>query len=200
MLKSILVRLFLLFSYPLRKRVKRLAHHIDSNGGAIVSNNCLAGIVYRSSGLPNRTPTVGLYFIGPAFKEFLTAISSGNLKDSQYGSMDEADIFFDEKYNCPVMAKNGVPKIVFLHYQTPAHAAAKWNERIDRLYGRKIFALASIRDGVRESDFAQKFDGVESILVIGSDKSLAPPADLCFVMPWTALKIRNELERCASPQ
>ena len=157
----------------IRRRLGRLVARLDTAGYVLVANNCVAGILYETAGLPKRTPTVGMFFRGDAYAAFLDGLADRNL--SAWTPIRADELVTDERTGSPVLMRGGKPAVVFLHYHDPAVAAEKWNDRFSRLEGREPIVIASLRDGIEEAMLARAKAHFRHLFVIGP--APAPPAD-----------------------
>lgn len=186
--KRLTVPYRILTSVRLRRATKR--------GWAVVSNNCVAGSLYREAGIPYETPTAGLYFIGDAFIEFIECLHRGGFESSRFANIDVRDVTYCEVRGCPVWRIDGVELIAFLHYPNAASAVSSWARRCQRLVGKNLVVLCSIRDGLTEHHVERISIFGYRCAKFGSDLEAAPPADelLLHLRPRYAIM---RLLRCA---
>lgn len=186
-------RFYRLSSYFVRMLICRRVRLLNRNGISLVSNNCLAGILYRDTGIRYQTPTVGLYFIGSAYREFIQDIYRDEFLGRDAWNLDLENTTFSNDLSCPVYCLNGVPKIVFLHYRTPGEAVEAWNSRLARLKGRQIKIILSVRDGVADEDAILLSSKFGPLIKLGTNLQNAPGADVCFNHPVYAFAILRSL-------
>ncbi|MGJ7457448.1 DUF1919 domain-containing protein [Halomonas sp. RA08-2] len=182
-IKAILIRLLVVLSWPLKLLIRRNLHAMTRHGRVLISNNCLAGIIYRDAGLSYRTPTVGLYFLDSAYTEFCQLLVEKKIEKSIYNKINDSMVVFDSKLCCPVLIHQGITKIVFLHYSSTEEAIELWNRRVVRAISRDPTIIVSIRDGLTDKDARKLKALTKYVIQIGNDKKNAPPADISFIHP-----------------
>lgn len=104
----------------------------------VISNNCLAGDMYRFLGLPYLTPTVGLFIMAPDFIKLLGDLYGyfkRELKfieenESKYRNYLSNTVEQFGKYPIGLL---GDIEIHFLHYKSRQEARTKWNRRVERI-------------------------------------------------------------------
>lgn len=168
-------------------------HRISQNNISVISNNCLAGLLYKYTNIKYETPTVGLYFIGDAYKEFVGILISGSIRESHYSNIKPDCLIFDLNFNALVYFFNEKPMIVFLHYTNATNAINSWNDRLDRIKGKQYIFLFSVRDGVSVDDYLSIKELDNRKILIGSNSKEAIPADLLLANPWHCTRLARIL-------
>ena len=133
-------------TFPLRRKLKIQLRQINERQISLVSNNCVAGILYDIAGLQKRSPTAGIYFAGPAYARFLNDLGGGHLE--RWAKIEPTRLVFKEEQSCWTLPVDGGGELVFLHYASREDAIAKWERRIVRMRGRTLFVISSIQNGI----------------------------------------------------
>ncbi|MBN2652228.1 MAG: DUF1919 domain-containing protein [Spirochaetales bacterium] len=107
----------------------------------LISDNCVAGMIYHDLGLEFKTPTINLFFMKKDFIKFLKNLDF-------YLSQELSDFSFD-RY--PVGLLYDI-KIHFLHYKSFQEAKEKWEARKSRMNLDNLFIFASQRDSCSDED------------------------------------------------
>lgn len=157
---------------PLRKRLRAQMREIDDRGFAVVSNNCIAGILYDLADLPKVSPTAGIYFRDGAFVQFLNDLSNDN---PDRWRLVANDLVFEAAQSCWAYQAGTAGRLVFLHYPTAEAAASKWTRRLDRLRTRRPIILGSTTDGIELASLRSAQEAFPFALTVAGDP--APPAD-----------------------
>lgn len=126
-------------------RQKRL--RLNHSELTIISNNCVAGVIYHDLGLRFDSPTINLFFGAEDFVRF-----AENLKD--YLSLELREIKTDRPYPVGML---GDVTVYFMHYKSFAAAKAKWEERSARVNYDNLFFIMSEKEGCTAS-VAERFD------------------------------------------
>jgi uncharacterized protein (DUF1919 family) len=125
-------------AYSARKRLK-------NKDFSIISNNCLAGNIYRRFRLPYQSPTVGLFFFSPDYLNFLERFDYyleqplSFTKVSKYAWVNESQ----KTKPYPIGLLGNDLEIHFLHYKTEQEATEKWIRRIQRINFDNLFFIYS---------------------------------------------------------
>lgn len=197
MLKTLKQRIFikicLVISIFPKMFIAKKMHRISQQNISVISNNCLAGLLYKNSNMKYQTPTVGLYFVGDAYKEFVEILISRSLAESHYSKIKPEYLIFDLHFNSFVYYCNKKPKIVFLHYTDAVIAVDSWIDRLNRIKGRRYIFLFSVRDGVSEDDYLSINELHNKKMLIGSNCEEALSADLLLANPWHCTRLARAL-------
>lgn len=111
---------------------------------SIISNDCWGGQLYKTAGLPYRTPFVGLYLMAPCFLSLATNFwyyLSSRLEfvgRSSYFEVNERRELSEIPH--PIGILRGEVEIQFLHYATEEEAEQKWYRRC-RLFNQQLLAF-----------------------------------------------------------
>ena len=155
-----------------RKLVTQL-RELDRRNVSIMSNNCVAGILYEWAGLAKQTPTAGVYFVGPAYAQFLQDLSQQQL--DRWMDVGPSSLVYKEAQRCWTLPAATGGELVFLHYPDPSIALEKWTRRLGRLHGRRLLIVSSIRDSIDAISLKKVLDVFETTFTVDGDP--APPAD-----------------------
>lgn len=204
--RRLFFRILHIISSPIRAMLSYEVRRITRCGYAIVSNNCIAGILYEIGGLEKKSPTVGLAFYGRAFAIFLSEVIKGGPAEGNliYKRLSGKDLVIENGVCRYLLDTDQQDEIKFLHYRTIAMAIDKWNRRLDRLKNHDLLYVVSLRDGVQISE-CQKLLAPEQCLYIkgSSAMSEAPPADIVMMSPMHLIKIylflRTHKDKIKSP-
>ena len=112
-----------------------LRRRLANRNVTILTDTCIAGVIYHELGLQFLSPTINLFFEDTDFYKFIR-----NLKE--YLSMELR--FVKGVANYPT-AYLGDILIHFNHYHTEEEAAAKWYERCKRINWDNIYVICSDR-------------------------------------------------------
>ena len=122
-------------------------HRLKNDSPTIISNNCVAGVIYHDLGLRFNSPTINLYFKAEDFLRF-----ADNLE--RYLSLEVEKV--DSPLPYPV-GRIGDVMLFFMHYKSFDEAKAKWEERSKRVDFHNLFFIMTEREGCTQS-IAKKFD------------------------------------------
>lgn len=103
---------------------------------SLITNNCIAGIIYHDLGLPFLTPTVNLFFEDEDFFRFV-----GNLEHYLSCGIEETR---QAGITYPLgLLRRGEESVTvhFMHYDSFEQAAAKWKERAARVKLEKLYII-----------------------------------------------------------
>ena len=126
-----------------RKRLKNTAP-------TIISNNCVAGVIYHDLGLKFTSPTINLFFKAEDYLRFVE-----NLE--YYLSLEVKEVPSSLPY--PV-GRIGDVKLYFMHYKSFEEAKAKWEERSKRVDYNNLFFIMTEREGC-SFPLIQRFDSLK---------------------------------------
>ncbi len=151
-----MIKIKYIFIY-IHDRIKKaqLRKHLRNKDFTIISNNCWGGFIYQKYGLPYRTPTVGLYFLGDDFVKFCRRLD-------YYLDQPIHFIPWAESRNAESM-KQGRPypvgmlydiEIYFMHYHSEAEVLEKWERRKARINKHKLVFKLSQREFCSREDIA----------------------------------------------
>lgn len=120
---------------------------------SIISNNCLAGTVYKQVGSPFTSPTIGLFFWSKDYIKFLENLEYYLSLPLKFGE--------NTKMNYP-LGTLGDLDVHFLHYKTQQEAAEKWGRRKQRINFNNLFVTycdeGTKEDSVHfEEDYFNRF-------------------------------------------
>lgn len=153
----------------------------------IISNNCWAGLVYQSYGIPYKTPTVGLYFMAEDYIKFVSALRE--YLETRLEFIAPRDSKYNELLKLDNMARQhpigllGDVEIMFLHYASEAEAEEKWKRRTRKINwdrtlvkfndqnlcsGENIARFDSLDIGPRVCLTAKEYAGLASAVYIPS--------------------------------
>lgn len=116
------------------KKYKRL----KNKNFSIISSNCCGMFMYYDMGLPYLSPTINLSI---EMNDFVKMVE--NLRWYMEQELIELK---DETSEYPVGMLGDIT-IYFVHYQTFAEGAEKWEERKKRINWNNLFVVGSERDG-----------------------------------------------------
>ncbi|WP_421197291.1 DUF1919 domain-containing protein [Aeromonas enteropelogenes] len=107
----------------------------------IISDNCLAGSIYKDLGLKFNTPTIGMFFCGNDFVRFASDLD-------YYLSCDfiEAKVSRWVGETAYPLALIGDVELHLLHYNSFEDARTKWFTRVKRINRSNIFFTMTDRD------------------------------------------------------
>ena len=125
-----------------RRRLKNLSP-------TIISNNCVAGVIYHDLGLKFTSPTINLFFEAEDFLKF-----AENLE--YYLSLEVKEEASALPYPVGII---GDVKLYFMHYKSFAEAKAKWEERTGRVDADNLYFIMTEKEGC-SSSIAQRFDSL----------------------------------------
>ena len=117
---------------------------------SLITNNCIAGIIYHDLGLPFRSPTINLFFENEDFFRF-----AGHLEHYLSCEMEE---LHRPGISYPLgLLRRGAETVTvhFMHYDSYGQAAAKWRERAARVNPDNLYLIFEY-PAVDESPEAQQ--------------------------------------------
>lgn len=130
-----LLKAFLLqLEYFLRRKINKKFNKSDkaklsTTNFVIIANNCFAGQVYRSYGLPYKTPFIGMFLYGPCYLKLLQDFKNYLVYDLVF--IQESQ-YKDREKTYPI-AKLGDVELHFSHYTSEEEASEKWYRRRNRI-------------------------------------------------------------------
>ena len=116
----------------LRQKRSRLKNKAPT----IISNNCVAGVMYHDLGLRFYSPTINLFFKADDFIRF-----AENLE--HYLSLEVKEISSDLPYPVGMI---GDVTLYFMHYKTFDDAKEKWEERTKRVNYDNLFFVMTEKE------------------------------------------------------
>jgi uncharacterized protein (DUF1919 family) len=119
---------------------------------AVISSNCLGGILYKDLGLPYQTPFVNMYMFPECFLKMMGDFQTY----MQHELLFTGESKYPVKVDYPLGVLNDV-EIHFIHFKTTEDVIRKWNERKDRINYDKIIPMMCERDGATR-EAIEKFD------------------------------------------
>ena len=122
-------------------------HRLKNKAPSIISNNCVAGVIYHDLGLRFDSPTINLFFEAEDFVSF-----AENLE--YYLSLELKEIPSDRPYPVGML---GDISLYFMHYVSFEDAKAKWEERAKRIHFDNLFFIMTEKEGCTPS-VAERFD------------------------------------------
>jgi len=137
--------------------IKKLRTRLDNRNFTLISNNCLAGIIYSDLGLQFTSPTINLYFESQDYLYFVK-----NLKAYINGSM--TDVSDPAIASFPIgrlkPSEHFLPeiRIFFMHYKSYKEAYDSWYRRCQRIHYDNIFYLWEVNKANTDFFLIQEFD------------------------------------------
>ncbi len=116
-------------------RMKRA--RLKNPSPTIISNNCVAGVIYHDLGLKFNSPTINLYFKADDYIKFAENLA-------YYLSLEVKEVPSDLPY--PVGSIGDV-KLFFMHYKSFEEAKAKWEERSGRVDYKNLYFIMTEKEG-----------------------------------------------------
>lgn len=117
----------------------------------IISDNCLAGMLYHDYGMRFNSPTINTFIHAYDYNRFLEYII--NKQDiSNVTQMPSSP------GECPKGLINGDVRIDFTHYRTFEEGAAKWKERAARINYDNLFVIMTEKSC--RKDLVDKFNSL----------------------------------------
>jgi uncharacterized protein (DUF1919 family) len=136
----------------------------------ILSNTCIAGIVYHDLGRQFISPTINLSIPVDQFIKFCASIS-------RYRSAEMKDITQEAGRGYPVGLLEDV-EVNFVHYKTFAEAKHIFFERFSRINLKKIaiIAVAPPKDAEKIVEEFEKLPYKNKVILVGEDMPQYPDA------------------------
>lgn len=138
-------------------RLKALHHQkidfISQKKFTIISANCWGGRVYEDLNLPYATPTVGLFFHGPCFVEFIKDLRNNINQELTFVEVSKyvkANKNRSNNNEYPIGKLGSSIEIHFLHYSNSNEASEKWNTRKKRINWDNLYYVCTDRDEMTE--------------------------------------------------
>lgn len=179
---------------------RHLLEQLKNLHPSLLANNCNATFLMHDMGLRYLTPTVNL-FIPP--RDFIRLMSDL----PRYMAQDNFVFVEKEGITYPIGILGGDVEVHFVHYTSPEQAAAKWNERKQRINYDNLFLMLTERDGCTYEDllafdrlpYANKvvfthkpYPEIKSAVCIQGCLDLANPQEVGYLYEW---KNRFSLKR-----
>jgi uncharacterized protein (DUF1919 family) len=166
----------------------------------IISNNCWGGRIYEDMGLPYKSPTIGLFFFAPCYINFVKDIRSAislKLEFVDISRYEKAQSLRSKQWY-PVGKLGDDIEIHFLHYESEAAAADKWNRRKERINLDNLFISFSDSEGYDLNELqqfdsipypkvffsAQKIKGISSLIWLKKFRNQKHIGDI-YTFPWS---------------
>ncbi|GAA4306357.1 DUF1919 domain-containing protein [Aestuariibaculum suncheonense] len=126
--------IFLHLEFFIRRKINKHFKNKDvallkNTDFVIIANNCFAGQVYKSFGLPYNTPFVGMFLYGPCYLKLLQDFKRYMNEELVFV---EESVYKDREKTYPV-AKLGDIELHFSHYNSEKEASEKWHRRRNRM-------------------------------------------------------------------
>ena len=137
------------FVHLMRNYINR--YRLKNKDVSIISNNCIAGVIYHDLKLQFRSPTINLFFRNA--EDFLKYVS--NLK--YYNSLELIES--EGKCSYPVGKLEDV-EIHFLHYHTFSEAKNCWEKRKKRINYENLVVIMTDQDGGGTSSAIEQFGNI----------------------------------------
>lgn len=127
--------------------LRRIRNRLKNRAPTIISNNCVAGVIYHDLGLRFNSPTINLYFKADDFLRFAEDLE-------RYLSLEVEKV--DSSLPYPV-GRIGDVQLFFMHYKSFDEAKAKWEERSQRVDFNNLFFIMTEKEGCTLS-IAEEYD------------------------------------------
>ncbi len=119
-----------------KKHIARLQKYNYNKTPTIISNNCIAGIIYHDLGLPFLSPTINLMFGHDDYMEFI------NNLEHYINCIPEEAILADVAYPVGTLTRNNKTIYIhFVHYSSFEEAKYKWVERSKRVDFNNLYVI-----------------------------------------------------------
>lgn len=151
-------------SDSVRRALERKAQkNLKNNNFTLISNNCMAGMIYHDLSLQFTSPAINLW-IGESPADYIKF-----LKNLDYYLNSELNFIHDGINKYP-RAYLGDVKIGFVHYKTEEQARESWNKRKKRIIRDRIWVIACYANGVSKEDYDEiKSLGFKNAVVIADE-------------------------------
>ena len=119
---------------------------VKNESFSILSNNCLAGVIYKELGLKSLTPTINMNCFGMDYIEFLS--------NYEYYCSQEIRAYTTKEYiENPNLYHNFVPRGIindkitfyFTHYKNEDEGIAVWKKGTEQMNCQNVVALAALQ-------------------------------------------------------
>lgn len=185
---------------PVLKKIKRTVEkHIlpkarfgqKYNDISIISNNCIAGYVYKDLYIPYNSPTIGLQFTQAGFVDFCKNFSYyTQLPITEHPNPSESENEFralgGKKIDFPI-GKLGDLTLFLQHYGTIEEAATAWDRRRQRINNSKLFFIFMAYDNTEKS-IVKNFESlsIKNSLTLSINRNFSTTSVnlLCDKAPW----------------
>lgn len=145
----------------------------------LISNNCLAGIIYQTFELEFKSPTIGLYFETlKDFYAFVTHLNSylnnGNIIELK---KKETNPKFSPDSPIGLLSANNCPSIIlhFVHYKNFDEALQKWNRRCKRVNANNVYLVIEARKSECSIEDVLKFLKLNKRMIIYTNYKINDP-------------------------
>ena len=177
----------LLKKYLAHRRKKKFKGASGQKDVTILSNCCLAGLMYNDMKMKFLSPTINLYFGHHSFIDYVNHLEQyiriGELVDS--GRIEDCN-------GAPIglLKAPGLPdiEIHFLHYGSFQVAKSKWIERTKRINLSKVFLVLEARDN-HEHALIDEYVNLPYPKIIFSD--VKPDSERQIILP-SCYAMRNK--------
>lgn len=146
-----------LWKYNEKKWLAHLAEINNNHDFTLISNNCMAGIIYHNLGEMFRSPTINLYIEGKEYLEYCKNFEIYS-KCELYEDT-EAKKAFPVGVLIPRGYKDCIPiHVYFQHYHSFEEAKEKWELRCKRINYDNLFFAWEFYDTKYDIALIQEFD------------------------------------------
>ena len=146
----------------LQYRIKKHKHNVrkqyNGNDITIISNNCLAGVIYNILGLQFSSPTINLWMKMAEYLEFVSDLKYYMQCEMIENTQESDNYKFPVGTLVPFDNTHKSVNIYFNHYQSYEIAKQKWEERKQRIIWDKLYVIYDFNDKDCDTDLLYEFD------------------------------------------
>lgn len=141
----------------------RLRGELEVDDFTIISNNCWAGMVYESYGLPKLTPTISMFIMPEDYLRFVADLPGYLSAPLEFidpsASKWAGDLAGNESWGSYLIGRVEDVELHMLHYHDETVARRKWESRVGRVNFERILYKFNDQNGATEDDLA-RFDAL----------------------------------------
>lgn len=166
-------------------RYKRYRRRLNNPNVTIVSQNCLAGVIYKQLGIEFKSPTINGFFEDENFIKLAYDFS----KYMEYDAEPLIDRYVDPIDSSIVYPKIKIHDIEFcaLHYDSSEDAVSAWNRRKKRVCLDNICVIGNTWNLHNDKDLIKKLVNCPHKTIVFSTIDL--PYDNCLKLPGNIWKV-----------
>lgn len=145
-------------SFNIKKHKKKMQNLYNGSNVTIISNNCLAGVIYNILGLEFCSPTINQWMKMAEYYEFVSDLKyymqcelAENVEESKNWKFPVGTLIAKDTFH------NNL-NIYFNHYDTFENAKTKWEKRKQNILWDKLYVIYDFNDKDFDGELLYKFD------------------------------------------
>ncbi len=143
----------------INKHKEEIRKRYNNGDITIISNNCLAGVIYNILGVKFFSPTINLWFKMSDYVDFLSNLEDYLNCELTENTEESKTQGFPVGTLVPSRGVEQLPSIqvYFNHYNTFESAKKKWEERKKRIIWEKLYIILQFNDRDCDIEILKRF-------------------------------------------